>query len=181
MKTKNVKVSSLKPHPDNPNTHPDSQILELKKSLEQFKQVKNIVVWKNKIIAGNGLLEAAKTQGMETIEIKDVSDWSEKKAVKFMVADNRLAELGVMDNDLLSDLLAGVDEPLDIPGVDEDFLDEIDFGNESEGGKTNPDSVPEDVEPVVKSGELWLLGDHRLLCGDSGKRGKSIIKYHKVS
>lgn len=166
MKLKTTKISDLTPHSKNANRHPEEQLTELESSLEQFEQVKNIVAWNGKVIAGCGLLEAAKRQGKDVIEVQDVSHWPEKKALAYMIADNRLPELAIMDDDLLSGLLSDFDEPLDIPGVDENFLDELDFGDDNEGGNTDPDSVPEVVEPVVKSGELWLLGKHKLLCGD---------------
>jgi DNA modification methylase len=170
MQLKTVKISSLKPHKSNPNQHPQEQINELQNSLDQFDQIKNIVVWQNQVIAGCGLLEAALRQGREKIEVQDVSDWSEEKAIKFMISDNRLAELAIMDDDMLADLLKDFDEPLDIPGIDESFLDELDIGNEGGDGNTNPDSVSEVAKPVVKNGELWLLGKHRLLCGDCIKQ-----------
>jgi len=171
MELKTVKISSLKSHSKNPNKHPQNQLAELKNSLDQFDQIKNIVVWQNKVIAGNGLLEAAKSQNRETIEVQDVSDWPEEKAIKFMISDNRLADMAIMDDDLLSGLLLDFDEPLDIPGIDQDFLDSLDLGVSLDSGNGgDPDEVPEVVEPVVKSGELWLLGEHRLLCGDSAKK-----------
>jgi hypothetical protein len=170
MKLKTTKISDLMPHSKNCNQHPEEQLTELENSLDQFEQVKNIVVWNGKVIAGNGLLEAVKRQGKDTIEVQDVSHWSEEKAIKYMIADNRLPELAIMDDDLLSGLLAEFDEPLDIPGVDENLLDELDFGDDSGSDNTDPDSVPEDVKPVVKGGELRLLGKNRVLCGDATKK-----------
>lgn len=67
MKTKKIKLSTLKPHPKNPNAHPENQIKELQNSLDQFDQVKNIVTWQGYVIAGCGLLEAAKKQAQDTI------------------------------------------------------------------------------------------------------------------
>lgn len=136
MKLQTVKITDLKFHPKNPNTHPEFQVKELQNSLDQFDQVKNIVVWQGLVIAGNGLLEAAKLQNRETIEIQDVSDWPEEKALKFMIADNRIPQLAIMDDDILSGLLTDFDEPLDIPGIDEDFLDglDLDGGLEGDGG-----------------------------------------------
>ena len=125
MQLKTVKIEELKPHPKNPNKHPEEQIKELSNSLDEFDQVKNIVVWQDFVIAGCGLLEAAIKQGHEEIEIKDVSDWPEEKAIKFMISDNRLAAMAIMDNDLLSELLIDFDEPLDIPGIDQKLLDEL--------------------------------------------------------
>lgn len=167
MKLKTVNISDLKPHKSNPNTHPIEQLNELQNSLEQFDQVKNIVVWQDKVIAGCGLLEAAKKQGRSQIEVQDVSDWPEEKAIKFMIADNRLAEIAIMDDDILAGLLKDLGDPLDVPGIDEAFLDELGFEDEAGGeGNTDSDEIPEDAEPVVKSGELWSCGKHRLFCGD---------------
>ena len=169
MKLKTVKTEDLKPHKDNPNRHPQEQLQELQNSLDQFDQVKNIVAWQGQVIAGCGLLEAAKAQGREEIEIQDVSDWPEKKALSYMIADNRLADLAIMDDDLLAGLLKDFDEPLDIPGIDEAFLDELGLDDDLSGldGDKDADEVPEVVVPVVKSGELWMLGEHRVLCSDS--------------
>lgn len=127
MNLKTIKTSELKPHPQNCNNHPVEQLNELQSSLDQFDQVKNIVVWQNQVIAGCGLLEAAKKQGREEIEVQDVSDWPEDKALKFMIADNRLAEIAIMDDDKLAEVLKIFDDPLDIPGIDEAFLDSLDI------------------------------------------------------
>ncbi len=127
MKIKKVNISDLKPYPENPNTHPVEQINELESGLEEFDQVKNIVAWKGLVVAGNGLLKAAKNQGRKTIEVQDVSDWSEEKAIKFMIADNRLAEMAIMDDDILADLLKDLGDPLDVPGIDEAFLESLDI------------------------------------------------------
>lgn len=156
MQLKTVKISSLKPHKKNPNSHPQEQINELQESLEQYDQVKNIVVWQGKVIAGNGLLMAAKKQKMKEIEIKDVSDWPEEKAVKFMISDNRLAELAIMDDDLLADLLKGFDEPLDIPGIDESFLDELSPDlNEEDIKEKEIDENIETEHECPKCGYKW--------------------------
>lgn len=139
MKLKTVKIKDLTPHERNPNRHPAEQITELEGSLDQFDQVKNIVVWQNQVIAGNGLLMAAKKQGRDAIEVQDVSDWPEEKAIKYMISDNRLSELAIMDDNLLVDLLADFDEPLDIPGIDENFLNNIDLSNNELPEKLNED------------------------------------------
>ena len=144
MKLKTIKTSGLKPHQSNPNQHPQEQLQELQNSLDQFDQVKNIVVWQNQVIAGCGLLEAAKKQGREEIEVQDVSDWPEKKAISFMIADNRLAEIAVMDDDLMVDLLKSFDDPLDIPGVDEVFLESLNFESLEEEPKEK--EIDENIE-----------------------------------
>ena len=160
METKTVKVLSLRCHPDNPNQHPASQVKELQDSLKQFGQVKNIVVWNGQVIAGNGLLEAARAQKKDSIEVHDVSDWPEEKAIKFMITDNRLAELGIMDDDLLAGLLKDLGDPLDVPGIDEAFLDDIGFSED-------------DIEILESTGDL--SGSQYGLAGSSTKVPMSIL------
>ncbi len=142
MEIKKVKVSSLKSHPKNPNQHPENQVNELINSIDQFEQIKNIVVWQNQIIAGNGFWLASKKKGLKEISICDVSDWPEKKAVSFMIADNRLAELAIMDNDILAGILKEFDEPLKIPGIDDDFLNNLDINNDEEKEKSDVATKP---------------------------------------
>ncbi len=172
MEITTIDLKDIKPHPKNPNQHPKEQLKELQNSLDQFDQVKNIVTWNGYIIAGHGLVEAAKLKGLKTIKAVDVSTWPEEKAMSFMVADNRLPELGIMDDGMLTDLLKGFDDPLDIPGIDDLFLEELGLEVDGKGeGSSDSDDIPEDVEPIVKAGELWLLGEHRLLCSDCTVQG----------
>jgi hypothetical protein len=123
MNLVNVALSDIEPHPQNANTHSDHQINELQGSLDEFEQIKNIVIWKNYIIAGNGLYAAAKQMGMETIQAVNVSEWDEQKALRFMIADNRLAELAEIDQAAMTALFEYIGDPLSIPGVDIKWLD----------------------------------------------------------
>lgn len=148
MKLKTVKTSSLKPHKSNPNRHPQEQLQELQSSLDQFDQVKNIVVWRGQVIAGCGLLEAAKKQNRAEIEVQDVSDWPEEKAIKFMIADNRLAEIAIMDDEALANLLREFDEPLDVPGIDESFLETI-FESETPDKISIDDNADTDEAKII--------------------------------
>jgi len=154
LKIQKVKIANLKSHPKNPNQHPQKQLGELQSSLKEFDQVKNIVVWKGFVIAGNGLLIAAEKQGRDEIEIQDVSDWSEEKAIKFMIADNRLPELGIMNDETLAEMLKGFDDPLDIPGIDEKFLDEL-MGNipieTLSSGESDNDNIVIRLEIISKT------------------------------
>jgi ParB-like chromosome segregation protein Spo0J len=125
MNLKTVTIADLEPHPDNPNTHPAKQVDALVDSLTKFTQVKNVVVWNNRIIAGHGVIEAAKKAGLLTLEAQDVSHWPEEKATEFMLADIRLPDMGLWDEAAMAEALREIDEPLDIPGFDEDFLARI--------------------------------------------------------
>jgi hypothetical protein len=122
MKIKKVKIADLHPHPMNYNTHPDAQILQLEKSLDAFSQFKNIVVCQDRILAGHGLVEAAKRKGMKEIYalIRDDLDENQQKAL--LVADNALPFAAIPDTDILSGILESLPEDFEIPGVDDDWL-----------------------------------------------------------
>jgi hypothetical protein len=125
MNLKTVTIADLEPHPDNPNTHPAKQVDALAKSLTEFTQIKNVVIWNNRIIAGHGVIEAAKKAGLLTLEAQDISHWPEDKATAFMLADIRLPDMAIVDESVMAETLRAIEQPLDIPGFDEDFLDSI--------------------------------------------------------
>jgi ParB-like chromosome segregation protein Spo0J len=122
MNLKTVTLADLEPHPDNPNTHPEKQINALGDSLNEFDQVKNVVIWRGMMLAGHAVREAAMKSGRLTLDAVDVSHWDEQKAKAFMLADIRLPDMGVYDEAAMAEVLRAIDEPLDIPGFDEDFL-----------------------------------------------------------
>lgn len=165
-----INIDDYKPYPTNPNSHPDAQLVELGRSLEEFDQVKNVVVWQGHYIAGHGLVEAARRLGMAHLAAVDVSHWDRKRAEAFMVADNRLPELAVMNFDILGDLLKSFDDPLEIPGIDADFLAGLDaFGGKGKAKDAGPqiDKAAE-LQKVwgTALGQVWELGEHRLAVGD---------------
>ena len=125
MELKTIKIKDYKPHPKNYNRHPQDQIDELVKSLDLFGQFKNVVVWNKFILAGHGLIEAAKKRGDKTIDAVDMSKLDEEKALSLMVADNRLPDLAIIDEEQLANIFSEMLAPLDIPGVDEEFLNDI--------------------------------------------------------
>ncbi|MEK6677705.1 MAG: DNA methyltransferase, partial [Planctomycetota bacterium] len=141
-------------------------------SLKTFGQQKPIVVGVDDVvIAGNGTLEAALQIGWDKIAVIH-SKLTGAEARAYAIADNRTAELAAWDFDLLSLELE------DLRGLEFD-LDGLGFGSEElekllgaaihgEAGKTDPDSIPEPPDKATtQPGDLWLLGQHRLLCGDS--------------
>jgi DNA modification methylase len=182
MKTKTIKIAEYKHHPknpNNPNTHPEHQLKELAKSLDRFSQVKNIVVWNGFFLAGHGLAMAAEKEGIEELVAVDVSEWDEQTAIEFMIADNRLPELSIIDNEMLTTVFNDLELPGDIPGVDIEYVNAIlstgpdfdvpfDFDGEwEEPPEPQIDKADElRQEYGVEVGQLWALGDHRLICGD---------------
>ena len=118
MKLKKIKLLELKEPYDfsNYNKHPQSQIDELKKSLEKFLQYKNIVLWKdNQVIAGNGLVEAARQLGWDEIYVNDRSDLDKESAVSLLISDNILPTLSITDDNEFQSLINQL-ETMDIPG-----------------------------------------------------------------
>jgi hypothetical protein len=158
MNLKTVTVKDLKPHPDNPNTHPEKQIDALGGSLDEFDQVKNVVIWNGTILAGHALVTAAMKTGRLTLEAVDVSHWPEDKATAFMLADIRLPDMAIVDEAAMAEALRAIDAPLDIPGFDEDFLKTIRF-DENWRNDVDFQEYDESVEGEVKYIECPHCGE----------------------
>ena len=170
MKIEEVNISTLVLDPANVRQHPDVNIESIKGSLSRFGQQKPIVVGKgNVIVAGNGTVMAAKQLGWDTVKIVH-TDLIGSEATAFAIADNRTAELAEWNDEDLAKTLAALQ-------IEDEELARITGFNDKEiaaliQGQTEivEDDVPEPpVDPVTKPGDLWLLGEHRLLCGDSTK------------
>lgn len=154
MNLKTVTIADLKDHPNNPNTHPDKQIDALVESLDRFDQVKNIVIWQGYILAGHALRASALKKGLPTLEAVDVSHWSEGEATAFMLADIRLPDMAFIDDEVMAEALRAIDEPLDIPGFDEDFLEgleavEVDDPYDEWGGMPEFHNTPEACRTLI--------------------------------
>ena len=122
MTIQTVTIADLTPHPKNYNLHGESQLKELAHSLDAFSQYKNIVVSRGVILAGHGLVEAAKRTGMTTIDAVVMDDLTDEQQMSILLADNALAALGTIDAGKLNDLLEDVGD-VDIPGLNGDLLD----------------------------------------------------------
>jgi DNA modification methylase len=167
MKLEKRSVKDLSSDPANARKHSDRNIESIMASLRRFGQQKPIVVdLSNVVRAGNGTLEAAKRLGWETIAVVQ-SDLTGADMSAYAIADNRTAELAEWDDEILKATLEGLDDALrDAAGFDLKELDEI----LKEPQEVTEDDVPEPpVDPITKPGDLWILGEHRLLCGDSTK------------
>ena len=160
-----IKLSNLTPHPDNPRKITDAQMDKLKDSIRrdpEYMQPRPLVVNKDNIIlAGNQRWKALKALGHDEIpeDWVRVVDWDEEKSRRFVIMDNH--QSGDWDVDLLREHWMDVDlEGLGVPF-------DVDLETENEG-LTDEDDVPEEpAEPVSKIGDIWLLGEHRVMCGDS--------------
>lgn len=164
MDIESVRITDLVSDPNNARKHDEKNLEAIKGSLTQFGQRKPIVVQGNVVIAGNGTLEAAKRLGWDEIDIVQVpEDWTKDQAKAFALADNRTAELASWDEMVLA---AQVIE------LKEAGFEVAEFGFEAIEPEVDPNTVKEDEVPeeaVTRSavGDLWKLGNHRLIVGDS--------------
>jgi DNA modification methylase len=167
-KIEHVDITTLLHDPANVRKHGPRNLDAIKASLKRFGQVKPIVVDGDNIVrAGNGTLMAARALGWSTIDIVR-TPLKGAEATAYAIADNRTAELAEWDDESLAQQLAALqidDEALALAtGFDEKEIAALALDNMEVHG----DEVPEPpVDPVTKPGDLWLLGKHRLLCGDS--------------
>lgn len=168
-------VTALNPYESNPKLHPQKQVQQIANSIHEFGFIVPIVVNKNYVIVnGHGRFEAAKLLGLAAVPAIMVEHLTEAQERAYRLADNQLALKTGFDNDLLRIELGAFSEmditfDLEITGFE---TAEIDLLLDSPAEpKPNPaDAVP-DVEPVAvtKLGDIWQLGKHRLICGDSTK------------
>jgi DNA modification methylase len=167
-------LASLIPYARNPRTHSDAQVAQIAASIREFGWTNPILVdGENGIIAGHGRLLAARKLGMTEVPVIELKGLTKAQQRAYLIVDNKLALDAGWNEELLrlelADLKA-LDFDLGLTGFDETEL----AGLLAEGtqGLTDPDDVPEPPEtPVVQPGDLWVMGKHRLLCGDSGRRG----------
>tara|TARA_R100001082_G_scaffold7411_1_gene4521 strand:+ start:137 stop:1288 length:1152 start_codon:yes stop_codon:yes gene_type:complete len=171
-------IQDLKSDHKNARKRTDRSSSLIKESLEKFGAARSIVIdEENRILAGNGTIEGAKaagiknlrvieTDGKEIIAVKRIGLTEEDK-VGLALADNRTSDLSEWDAEMLRQL----SEEQDLePWFDEGDLKELLGETEvlPAEGLTDPDDVPEiPEEPITKKGDLYILGNHRLLCGDS--------------
>ena len=179
MKTRSVRIADLSIDPANARKHSQRNLDAIAASLKRFGQQKPIVVDKANIVrAGNGTLQAAIHLGWDKIDAV-TTDLTGAEASAYAIADNRTAELAEWDDPVLKatlEALADEDRALlDACGYTEEELDALvtgEEGTDDDGttGEIIEDEVPEPpVDPITKPGDLWILGRHRVLCGDSTK------------
>lgn len=168
-----VEISKLVPYANNSRTHSKEQIKKLQSSLREFGFVNPILIdRKYNIIAGHGRVLAAKEDGLKTVPCVYVDHLSEAQKKAYIIADNRLAEDAGWDKDLLSIELESLKElefDLNLLGFDAAELNTL--LNTTEDVKEDDFDVDEELKkPLISNkGDLWILGRHRLLCGDSTK------------
>ena len=165
-KIENVNVQKLIPYANNAKIHGKNQLDLLKKSINEFGFLTPCLIDKDfNIIAGHGRVMAAKALGMKEIPCVYVEGLSNEQRRAYILADNRLGELGEWDMDLVVEELSALNDiDFDISLTGFDFNDINTSEPEAEEDEFE-EEVPE--EPKSKLGDLYQLGRHRLICGDS--------------
>ena len=171
-------INSLLSDHKNARRRTDRSAELIKESLQRYGAARSIVIDEdNRILAGNGTIEGAKAAGIKNVRIIETdgteviaiqrTGLSEDEKVGLALADNRTADLSEWDQAMLHSLSQEHDLS---PWFEQEDLNELLAVTElpPEEGKTDPDDVPEaPADPITKPGDLWILGNHRLLCGDS--------------
>ena len=165
-----IHVERLLPYAKNARLHSPEQIKQLAASIKEFGfNVPCVIDENGTLVAGHGRVEAARALGLKTVPAIRVAHLSPDQVKAFRLADNRIALGATWDDAFLrAELgeLQAVNFDLTLTGFTDFELRPL----LAEQGKTDPDEVPPaPAKPVSRTGDLWLLGEHRLLCGDSTK------------
>jgi DNA modification methylase len=168
-------TAKLLPYARNARTHSDEQVAQIAASIAEFGFTNPILAGADGVIvAGHGRLAAAHKLGLELVPVVVLEHLSPTQRRALVIADNRIAENAGWDEAMLRiELVTLQDDDFDVSltGFDADALAELladEDGNSA--GETDDDAVPEITEtPISRPGDVWVLGGHRLLCGDSTK------------
>lgn len=165
-----VKRDQLIPYINNSRTHDNNQVKQIAGSIKEFGFTNPLLIdEQGGIIAGHGRLMAADLLGIDEVPTITLKGLTEAQRKAYVIADNQLALNAGWDLDNLKveiDRLTELDFDVDLLGFDDDFLSSL--LDEPVEGLTDEDAVPDAPEnPVTVEGDVWILGNHRLMCGDS--------------
>jgi DNA modification methylase len=172
-----ISIDELIPYANNARTHNKEQINKIRSSLREFGFVNPVLIDKDKnIIAGHGRVTAAKEEGIKEVPCVLVEHLTEAQKKAYIIADNKLALDAGWDNELLAlelENLKELDFDVELTGFNaaeiEDLFSQV-HDKDVEDDDFDADAALEEIdEPVSKQGDIWILGKHRLICGDSTK------------
>src|SRR3954453_2000610 len=165
-------VERLRPYERNPRPHSEDQVEQLAASMVEFGFTNPILVDEsNGILAGHGRLPAARQLGLNEVPVVRLEHLSEAQKRAYIIAENQLAATAGWNNELLAEEVGWLQDErfdLDLLGFDATELERLLSLDGGEAETDLEDEVPEPPkEPVTRPGDLWLLGEHRLVCGDA--------------
>ncbi len=165
-------IINLIPYVNNSRTHGDDQIVQVASSIKEFGFTNPVLIDSDDgIIAGHGRILAAQKLSMDSVPCIVLSHLTDAQKKAYVIADNKLALNAGWDDDLLSIEISELNEMdfnVDLLGFSDDEMKEIMQSIEITEGLTDEDAVPElPEEPTARRGDVWVLGNHRLMCGDS--------------
>ena len=166
-------LARLLPYARNARTHSDEQVAQIAASIVEFGFTNPCLVGADGVlVAGHGRLAAARKLGLETVPVVVLDHLSPTQRRALVLADNRIAENAGWDDAMLRTELEALQADgfdLDLTGFDPDALAELLAGEETDqAGEVDDDDVPEEAVAVVsRPGDVWVLGEHRVLCGDA--------------
>jgi len=163
LKIEYVDINSIKPYKKNAKQHPREQIEQIKKSIEQFGMDDPIGIWKDEIVEGHGRLIACKELGHTEVPIIRLDHLTDEERKAYTLAHNKLTMNSDFDLDILNDELMNSFDTIDMSDFGFDI--DLDIEEEQEIVEDEVPEVPE--EPKAKLGDIYQLGNHRLMCGDS--------------
>jgi hypothetical protein len=171
QKLEHLKTALLVPYARNARTHSENQVAQIARSIKEFGFTNPVLIdADNGIIAGHGRVMAAQTLGLETVPCIRLGYLTDAQKRAYIIADNQLALNASWDDDLLrAELLdlQGIELDMDLLGFDLEEREDLRY-IEPERHNSQEDEVPEPPAiPVSKPGDVWLLGRHRLMVGDS--------------
>lgn len=172
LKVEYVDIDTIKPYKNNAKLHPKEQIEQIKKSIENFGMNDPIGIWNNEIVEGHGRILACKELGYKQIPVIKLDHLTDEERKSYIIAHNKLTMNSDFDIDILRTELENLKEldfDLELTGFNVDELDDI-LGKNEEEQEIIEDEVPDvPEEPKAKLGDIFQLGNHRLMCGDSTK------------
>jgi ParB-like nuclease domain len=179
-----VQVSQLVPYKANARTHSREQIRKIAESIKRFGFCNPILIDDNyQLIAGHGRVEAAKILGLTEVPVLRLSHLSDVEKRSYLIADNRLAELAGWDRDVLAIELAGLLDAnfnVELTGFDIGEVDIILEEAKDDSDQSADPGKPISHPVVSQGGDQWLLGEHRLVCGNAGQPGVYASADHAI-
>ena len=165
-------VDELVPYNKNARMHSDAQVSQIAASIVEFGFTNPVLIDGEKgIIAGHGRLMAAKKLGLKKVPVVILDHLSDLQKKAYIIADNKLAENASWNEEILASELADLKEndfDLDLIGFEDQELEKIFSSLYNKDEDQESEEIPESPEnPISQSGDVWILGNHKVICGDS--------------